>query len=143
MGMPNTVPTLNLHHKPDKPYPDFRYIYNLRGKHFYWLTFIPTQSKVQATIIMVTCTYTGPRNNKYQNSGKYGHAQGHNNWKSTTQTRQRVPRFSWQIQCCVKTFQQANPHTYPAQGTSHYYHGNIHSNRSKGQHIPKLWMVQA
>ena len=128
-----TVPAQNLHHKPGKPYPDFRWKHNVQGKYFHWSTLISTQTKVHATIIMVIYTHTGLRDNKYQNFGWYGYVPGCTNPKSASQIRQTVPRFSLQTQGPGKTFLLVNPHKYPSQGTSHYYHGNIRSYRSEGQ----------
>ena len=125
--MPNAVPILNLHHKRDKAYPYFRYKYNVWGIHFHWPTLIPTRPKIQANIIMITYNHTGLRDNKDQNLGWCGHVPCRTNPKSTSQPGQSVPRFLVHTQCPGKTFPLASPHTYPNQGTSHYYHGKIHS----------------
>ena len=71
-----------------------------------------------------------------------GHTPGRTNSKSTSHMRQTVPRYLVQTQSTDKNIPLANPHTYPIQGTRHYYHGNIHSYRSKRQQTPKPWKVR-
>ena len=103
-GIPQDISTRYLDHKPGKPYPYFWCKYILRVKYFDWPTFVPSQTKVQVTIITVTYTHKDLRDKKYQSFGWYGYTPGRTNPKFRSQTRQTVSLFLVQTQSTGKYY---------------------------------------
>ena len=93
-SIPQAIPTQTLDHKLGKPYTHIQCKHNLRENHFNWPTLIPSQSQVQATIIVVAYTHIGLREDKYPNFGWYKHTPHHISPNSRSQTGQNMHTFS-------------------------------------------------